>query len=483
VIDLRPINAILGLFVTLLGAMMLLPALVDLLAGSDDWSVFAASSAVSIFIGVALWSSGRTREPPKLNVRQAFLLTTLSWTILSLFAALPFMWSQLNLSFAEAVFEAMSGLTTTGSTVIIGLDRLPPGLLLWRSLLHFYGGIGIIVTAVAILPMLRVGGMQLFRTESSDKSEKTFPAAAQIAASIFGIYVTLNLLCTVAFAIAGMPAFDAVLHGMSTVASGGFSSHDASLGYFNSPAIEWVAIVFMISGALPFALYVQALRGRPQLLVRNPEVRLFLLIVCVVSFLLVVHQISNGIASGHTAIRHAIFHVVTLISTTGFAIEDYSTWGAFSDALLFALMFLGGCMGSTAGGFKMFRVIVVTKTTLQQFMRMLYPNGIFPLSYDQRPLGEDVSSSVFAFSILYVAVFVVVSVALAASGLDFITALSGAIAALANVGPGLGPLIGPAGNFSTITDTNLWLLSLTMLVGRLELFTVLVLLLPRFWRS
>ncbi|GGE35443.1 Trk system potassium uptake protein [Agaricicola taiwanensis] len=482
-IDLRPINAILGLFVTLLGAMMLLPALVDLLAGSDDWSVFAASSAVSIFIGVALYSSGRTKEPPKLNVRQAFLLTTLSWSVLALFASLPFMWSQLNLSFGGAVFEAMSGLTTTGSSVITGLDALPPGLLLWRALLHFYGGIGIIVIALAVLPMLRVGGMQLFRTESSDKSEKMFPAAAQIAASTFGIYAGLNLLCIVAYTLAGMTAFDAVLHGMSTVATGGFSSHDASLGYYDSPTIEWIATLFMISGALPFALYIQVLRGRPAQLTRNPEVRLFLIIVAVVAVLLVIYQERSGIAHGQTAVRHAIFHVVNLMSTTGFAIVDYSAWGAFSDALFFCVMFLGGCMGSTAGGFKMFRLIVVAKTTLQQFMQMLYPNGIFPLTYDRRPMGDDVSSSVFAFSMLYVAVFIFVAVTLAASGLDFITALSASISALGNVGPGLGPLVGPAGNFSTIGEGNLWLLSFTMLVGRLELFTVLVLVLPRFWRS
>ncbi len=482
-IDLRPINAILGLFVTLLGAMMLLPAIVDLLSGSDDWIVFAASSAVSIFVGVALWSSGRTSEAPRLNVRQAFLLTTLSWVVLALFAALPFMWSQLKLGFAAAVFEAMSGLTTTGSTVIVGLDRLPPGLLLWRALLHFYGGIGIIVIALAVLPMLRVGGMQLFRTESSDKSEKLFPAAAQIAASTFGVYVTLNILCTIAYAMAGMPAFDAVLHGMSTVATGGFSSHDASLAYYDSATIEWVAALFMISGALPFALYVQAVRGRPNLLLRNPEVRLFLAIVLVVAIFLVVYQEFYDIAEGHTAVRHAIFNVINLMSTTGFTIVDYGAWGPFPDALFFVVMFLGGCMGSTAGGFKMFRLIVIARTTLQQFMQMLYPNGIFPLTYDRRPLGDDVASSVFAFSMLYVAVFVTVSVLLAATGLDFMTALSASVSALANVGPGLGPLIGPTGNFTGVDESGLWLLSATMLVGRLEIFTVLVLLLPRFWRS
>lgn len=482
-IDLRPINAILGVFLTLLGAMMLIPAMVDVAAGSDDWLIFAASSAVSVFAGGALWTSGRTDGAVTLSIRQAFLLTTFSWVALAAFGALPFVWSQLDLSYAAAFFEAMSGITTTGATVITGLDNLPPGLLLWRALLQAYGGIGIIVVAIAVLPMLRVGGMQLFRTESSDKSEKIFPAAAQVASSLIGVYLLLNLACALAYAAGGMNAFDAILHAMTTISTGGFSTHDASLGYFNKPAVEWVAIIFMILGALPFVLYIQVLRGRPLALYRHLEVRTFIGVIITAAIILWLHMEVAGLFQGADALRQSMFSVVTLVTTTGFAAGDYSAWGPFVNILLLFVMFLGGCTGSTSGGFKTFRLIILSKVAMQQFRRMIYPSGVFPLTYNRRTVDDDIVTSVFVFFMLYTSAFVVISVAMGAMGLDFLSALSVGATTVANVGPALGPIFGPAGNFASLDAPALWLMSFGMLAGRLELFTVLVLFLPRFWRS
>ena len=473
---------IVGAFVALLGVLMIVPVAADLIAGSPNWKVFAASSGVSIFIGGGLWASGRSGERVSLTIRQTFLLTGLSWIALAGFASLPFMWSELDLDFTEAFFEATSGITTTGGTVLTGLDNLPPGLLLWRALLHFYGGIGVIVIAIAVLPMLRIGGMQLFRAESSDRSEKIFPGAAQIAGSIFGVYLALNVACAVAFMLAGMTPFDALLHGMSTVAAGGFAAYDASFAYFQSPAVDWVAIVFMIGASLPFVMYIHAIRGRPGRLWRSSEVRLFFAIVAAATVLLWIYLELRGIASGGTAFRLSAFHVVSLISTTGLATQDYATWGPFTDILFLLLMFIGGCTGSPAGGIKVLRFLIAGKAVAQQMRRMLYPNGVFPLIFEGRTLPDDVVRSVATFFLVYFLAFALLTLGVGATGLDFRTALSAVAANLANAGPGLGPLIGPVGNYSSLSEPALWLLSLAMLLGRLEIFTLLILFLPRFWR-
>jgi trk system potassium uptake protein TrkH len=482
VTDLRPVNAALGILIAVLGTMMIVPAIVDLVHGHDDWIVFVVSAMVTIFAGCMLWLTGRQAGAAKLDLRQAFVLTSLAWVVLSAFAGLPLMWSQLNLSFTRAFFETMSGLTTTGSTVLTGLDTMPPGILLWRSLLHWYGGVGIIVVAIAILPMLRVGGMQLFRTESSDKSEKILPAVTQIANRIIVVYVLLSLACAIVYWIAGMTAFDAVNHAMATLSTGGFSTHDASLGEFKSRTIEYAAIAFMLAGALPMLLYVRMLVGDGAALFRNPEVRLFLVIVLTLAVVSTLQQRLADINSGEQAFRLALFNVTTLITTTGFATVDYGGWGAGSDAILFLVMFLGGCTGSTSGGLKTFRIAIISAMILQHLKRIVYPHGVFPVRYGRKPVADEVVAAVMSFLFLYLMTFIAIAIALSLMGYDFKTAFSATIACVANVGPGLGPIVGPAGNFSTMNDGALWLLSFAMLVGRLELFTVYVLLLPRFWR-
>ncbi len=481
-IDLRPIAAVLGVLLAILGTTMMIPALVDFGAGEGDYLVYVAAAAVTMFVGLSLWLAGRSGEVERLDRRQAFLLTTASWVVVSAFAAIPFMWSEAKLSFTDAYFEAMSGLTTTGATVISGLDTRPPGLLIWRAFLHWYGGIGIIVLAIAFLPMLQIGGMQLFRAESSDKSEKLLPRAAQMAKGILGSYLILSLACAVTYRLCGMTPFDAIAHAMATISTGGFSTHDASIGYFHSAAIDYAAIVFMLAGSLPFVLYVRVLAGDFSRLLANTEVRLFLTIVAIFSAISFVQQVAGGIAQGETALRYALFNVTSLISTTGFVTVDFTHWGPPTDTLYFLVLFLGGCTGSTTGGLKTFRIAIIGSALAQHLKRIVYPRGVFPVRYGGAPVDDAVVSSVLSFVFLYLASFLVIAVAINTAGYDLATALSAAITALANVGPGVGEVVGPAVNFAALPDRVVWLLSAGMLLGRLELFTVLVLLLPRFWR-
>lgn len=481
--DIRPVNAVLGILLLILGAMMLVPAAADAFANPDEAAAFLVTAAFTSFFGTLFWLTGRQESQTTFSLRQAFLLTSLAWIVTSAFAALPFVWGAPKLTYAAAYFEAMSGLTTTGGTAITGLDNQPAGILLWRSMLHFYGGIGIVVMAVMVLPALSIGGMQLFRLESSDKSDKLFPRAAQIAAATFGTYVALNILCAMAYLAAGMPPFDAINHAMSTIATGGMAVSDAQFGKYNSAAIEWIAIAFMLSGALPILIfYKMTIGGSPGALFHSQEVRVFVGIVLIFAVALWAHQELSGIATGHDAIRWAVFNVVTLITTTGFAAVDYTNWGAFSDALLFVVTFIGGCTGSTSGGIKPFRLIILWEAIKQQFKRVIYPNGVFAMTYEGRRLEDAVVASVMSFLVLYLATFVTIGFLLNATGMDAKTALSATIANLSNTGPGLGGQIGPAGSYAGLTGGQYWLLSAAMLVGRLEIVTLFVLLLPRFWR-
>ncbi len=481
-IDFRPVLFIIGILVSTLAVAMFVPAAVDLAAGNDEWQVFGAAAALTLFIGVMVMTTTRSKVR-NLSLRQAFVLTTLSWIVMPAVAALPLVFSGLNLSYTDAFFEAMSGLTTTGSTVIIGLDFSRPGVLLWRALLQWLGGIGIIAMAISILPLLQVGGMQLFRMESSDTSDKVMPRAAQIVTAIAIIYVALTLICALLYWLFGMTGFDAMAHAMTTIATGGFSTHDASIGYFRSARIDATATVFMIVGGLPFVLYLQALRGRPGSLLRDGQVRWFL-IVTVLAVAAMLWWLAGGEPGAlPSAFRRAAFNVVSVITGTGYATEDFSDWGPFAVALLFFLMFVGGCAGSTTCGIKVFRFQVLYATARCQMRRLLQPHGVFIPYYNKRPIAEEVTASVMGFFFLYVIAFALIAIGLGMMNLDFITAVSGAATAISNVGPGLGPVIGPAGSFSVLPDEAKWLLSFAMLLGRLELFTVLVLFLPSFWRS
>ncbi len=482
-IDWRPISLVVGILLIILALFMAPPMVADLTAGNPDWQVFFAAGSVTLFAGVSLALMNRGPEVAELSGRQAFLLTTTVWVVVPSFAALPLAFSELELSAADAYFEAMSGITTTGSTVIVGLDTAPPGILLWRAILQWLGGIGIIVMGVAILPMLRVGGMQLVRTESSDLSEKILPRAAQIASAIGLIYLGFTLLCATLYWWAGMDSFEAAAHAMSTIATGGFSTRDASIAAFANPAVEWIAVVFMLLGSLPFVLYIQATNGQVSALLLDSQVRWFLGIVVVAVAMLSAWLVLIGGQPTEDAVRLAAFNAVSVITTTGFASADYSLWGTFPFVAIFFLMSVGGCTGSTTGGIKTFRFIVLYEVARGQVARLIRPHGVFIPTFGGRPLPEAAAVGVMAFIFLFGLSFVVVAVLLSALGLDYVTAMSGSLSALANVGPGLGPEIGPAGNFSGLPDSAKWLLSFAMLLGRLELFTVLILFAPSFWRA
>lgn len=482
-IDLRPILMVVGILLIILALFMAPPLVADMVAGHPDWQVFSAAGALTLFTGVSLVLMNRSPGFGELTGRQAFLLTAVVWLVIAAFASLPLALSELDLSVADAVFEAMSGITTTGSTVIVGLDHAPPGILLWRAILQWLGGIGIIVMGVAILPILSVGGMQLVRAESSDLSEKILPRAAQIASAIGLIYLALTLACAALYWYAGMTPFDAAAHAMTTIATGGYSTTDASIGGFHSPAIEWIAVVFMILGALPFVLYIQATNGHVAALFRDAQVRWFLGIVAAGSLTIMVWLTVSFGTAPLEALRQACFNTISVITGTGYASSDYGLWGTFPVAALFFLMCVGGCTGSTTGGIKIFRFTVLHAIAKNQVARLVRPHGVYVPTFNRRPLPEAAAISVMAFVFLFALSFSLVAIALSLLGLDYLTAMSGALTALANVGPGLGDVIGPSGNFSSLPESAKWLLAAAMLLGRLELFTVLILFAPSFWRS
>ncbi|MCA8869829.1 MAG: TrkH family potassium uptake protein [Rhodobacteraceae bacterium] len=479
--DLRPVGFVIGLLVAVLGLTMIVPMLMDLADGNAHWPNFAISGFLSCLCGGALAIATANSRKVGLTVRQTFLLTTSIWLILPIFGGLPFMFGATEARFIDAFFEGMSGMTTTGSTVFSGLDDLPRGLLLWRGLLQWFGGVGIIVVAMVFLPELKVGGMQIFRTESFETFGKILPRAAEMARSISGIYVGLTIACVAAYLAVGLQPFDAVVHALTTLSTGGFSTYDASFGTFQGPA-EYVASVFMILASMPFTRYVQFVAGSARPLWRDVQVRDFLAVISVFVLVITLFRIVfNGDHMEHS-FREALFNVTSIISGTGYASVDYQLWGHFPIVLFFLVGLIGGCAGSTCCSVKVFRYRLLMVSLWSQMRKIHSPSGIFRPQFDGRTVSEDVLSSVMAFFILFMVSLAVLSALLAMTGLDMITSISGAATALANVGPGLGDQIGPSGNFAGLNDTAKWLLIFAMLLGRLELMSVFVLFSFSFWR-
>ena len=480
--DFRPIFLVIGILLATLALVMLIPALVDAFTGHSDWEVFAISSGVTLFVGVAMALTSRAGAI-RLTIRQAFAMTTLSWLAMTFFASLPFIYSSLGLNFTDAFFEAMSGITTTGSTVITDLDNAPKGILLWRALLQWLGGIGIIVMAIAVLPMLKVGGMQLFRMESSDQSEKALPRAAQVATAIGVIYLLLSGACAGAYWLAGMSGFDAFAHAMTTIATGGFSTVNASIGHFNNATIDTIAVVGMIIGSLPFILYLKTLQGDFRALFSDTQVQMFLSLVSVVVIMAAGWLwLKNGLGP-ILALRFATFNIVSIITGTGYATSDFSLWGSFALPIFFFIMFIGGCAGSTTCGIKIFRFQVLYAAARSQIHHLLQPHGVFVPQYNRRPISDEVIVSVLSFFFMWFMSFGLLALGLGMLGLDFLTAFSAAATSISNVGPALGPIVGPSGTFQVLPDAAKWLLAGGMLLGRLELFTVIVLFSRSFWRG
>jgi trk system potassium uptake protein TrkH len=482
VINIRIILSIIGLLLVILGLAMLIPVVVDLAVGNQDWQVFLAAAAVALFVGGGLFLSNRGTSGD-FGIRQAFILTTVAWIAIPAFAALPLTFSELNISYTDAFFEAMSGLTTTGSTILTGLDHAPPGILLWRALLQWLGGIGIIVMAIAILPLLSIGGMQLFRMETSNvSSEKAMPRLTEIVKTIVFIYLALSIICAFCLWAAGMTVFEAIAHTMTTISTAGFSTSDGSIGYFNSPLIESIIVVFMIMGALPFLMYMHLMQGKPGSFLKDSQIRWFLSILLIGILAMVLWQMTEENLNFWLALRYATFNVTSVITGTGYSTTDYNAWGGFAVTAFFFFMFIGGCAGSTSCGIKVFRYQILVETVRCQLMQLIRPSGIFKPRYNGRPLSEDAISAVMSYIFLFLLTFAALTIGLSLTGLDFLTAISSAGTSIANVGPGLGEIVGPSGSFKSLPDTAKWLMALGMLLGRLELFTVLVLFSGRFWQ-
>jgi len=483
VLDYRPVLFIFSLMLIALATAMAVPAAVDLIEGHADWSVFVAAMGLSYLVGGSLFFTMRGGDGYRLNLRQAYLLTAVSWTGLASFATMPFLFSDLELSLADAVFETISGITATGATVIVGLERVPPGILVWRAMLQWLGGIGIIAMAIIILPFLRLGGMQLFRVEASNVAEKVLPRTGQIVAYIALIYGGLSLLCAMAYWFLGMSAFDALLHAMTTVSTGGFSTRDASLGAFESPAIEWVSVAFMIAGGAPFLVFIRAVRGQAGAAARDPQLIGFLFLLLVAALVMTGWLMAARDAAPGEALRLATFSIVSIVTTTGYVTADYSAWGQFAEVAFFFLTFIGACGGSTAGGIKIFRLQIMGLMVRAQMRRMIEPAGVFPALYAGQDVTDDIMRSAMAFLFAYILCWVLIALALSALGLDLVTSVSASITALSNVGPALGPIIGPSGTFAPLPDLAKWLLAGGMLFGRLEYFVFLVFLTRWFWRA
>lgn len=479
--DFKPVFFIVGILISILALSMVVPMMADLYFGHEDWKIFFISIVITAFFGGSLILNNNS-PVIKINTRQAFMLIFLSWFGLALFAALPFSLSGLDMSFTDSFFEAMSGITTTGGTVIVGLDTAPPGILLWRGILQWLGGIGIILMAMSILPFLNVGGMQIFRTELSE-NEKVLPRTAQLAASIGMIYATLTILCIVAYMMSGLETFDAIAHALSTISTGGFSTFDSSFAHYHNTVMpEIVCMIFMLLGGLPFVLYLKAVRGNLKPFIRDSQVKWFLCIVLLATASLTAYLIGRDGTEFTEALRRSSFNVISVITGTGFSNGDFNSWGSFAMCIFFFLMLIGGCAGSTSCSIKVFRYQVLFAVTVVQIKKLLYPNGVFIPHYNGKPIPSDVPMSVMGFFFMYMLTCALVAVALSFVGLNFIEAMSGAVTAVSNVGPGLGS-IGPNGNFKHLSDSAKWILSIGMLIGRLEIFTVLVFLTPQFWKK
>jgi trk system potassium uptake protein len=476
----RIIAFINGIFLITLAVGMLVPMLTLLIfERHHELDSFLWSSLITVIAGLAMVAQGRPQNT-QLRPRDMYMLTTASWLIVCVFAALPMTLIH-HISYTDAFFETMSGITTTGSTVLSGLDSASPGLLIWRSMLQWLGGIGFIGMAVAILPLLRVGGMRLFQTESSDWGEKVMPRSHMAAKYIISIFIGFTLIGVFAYRLAGMSWFDAINHSMTSVATGGYSTSDSSMGNFGA-ASHWVAIVLMLLGSLPFTLYVATIRGNRKALLKDEQVRGFLGLLAVTSLMFSIWFWLHSDYSYPDALRIVTLNVVSIVTTTGYAVSDYSLWGDFAVMMFFYLTFVGGCSGSTTGGLKVFRFQVAYTLLRSGLTQLVHPRAVIKQQYNGHNLDEEIVRSILTFSFFFTVTIGAIALGLALLGLDWITALTGAATSVCNVGPGLGPIIGPAGNFSSLPDAAKWLLSLGMLLGRLEILTVLVLITRAFWR-
>ena len=470
----------LGLLQVILGFAMIIPVVVQLIYQEFD-SSFISSGIITVVFGVLFFLSNLDHDK-KLNLPQAFLLTALSWLSIAIFGSLPFIFSNLNLSITDSFFESMSGITTTGSTIIQDLEIAPKSILLWRAILQWLGGIGIIVMAITLMPIMNVGGMQLFKISSNDTAEKILPKSKQISIRLIIIYSILTFICAFFYKLFGMNFFDSLTHSMTTIATGGFSNYNESIGYFDSFLIEITSMIFIVLGSIPFIAYIKFLNGDKKIFFSDTQVVAFLKVTF---FSIIVLSIYLFFSKGfqNESLRSVSFNVISILTGTGYVTKDFDQWGNFPLIFFLILMFIGGCAGSTACGIKIFRVQLLYRFLLNQLKKIIYPRGIFVIKYDKNIIDDKFMSSVISFIYLYIVIFFSLTAILSLTGLDFVTSISGAATSISNVGPGLGDTIGPNGNFSSLENSSKWVLSLGMILGRLELFAILVLFIPSFWRK
>jgi len=473
---------LIGILLIVLGLSMLAPYSMQVVYKENSHS-FVSSSFVTIFIGI-LCLLANLEKDLKLNLRQTFLFSTLAWVTVAIFGSLPFILSNQTFSFSDAFFESMSGITTTGATIISDLDNSPKSILLWRAIMQWLGGIGIVVMAITILPLLKVGGMQLFKMEGPDSTEKILPRTIEVAAIIISTYVILTLFCGFFYWVFGMTVFDSNCHAMTTIATGGFSTHNDSIGFFKNSNIEIVASLFIILGSIPFISYLKFSQGNKKIFFQDVQIKglIYLLVFSIMImflYLLFINYESNLFEK----IRISSFNVISILSGTGYVTDDFGLWGKFSLIFFLFLMFIGGCAGSTACGIKIFRLQMLLIFLKNQVKKLIYPNSIIITKYNNQKISDNFIRSVIIFIFSFLFIFLIIAMLLSISGLDFVTSISGAASSISNVGPGLGEIIGPDGNYKNLPDLSKWILAAGMLLGRLELFAVLVLFFPSFWRN
>ncbi len=473
---------LIGVLILILGISMLIPYAIQLYSEEKSHS-FVSASFITIFFGILFVLANLEREF-KLNLQQTFLFTSLAWIMVAAFGSLPFLLSGENFSISDAFFESMSGITTTGATIIENLDETPKSILLWRAILQWLGGIGIVVMAITILPLLNVGGMQLFKMEGPQATEKILPRTLEVATIIISTYLILTIVCSFFYWVFGMSLFDSLAHSMTTIATGGFSTHNGSIGFFDNPNIEIVATIFIVLGSIPFITYLKFIKGNRKVFLSDNQIKGLIYLILISVFIMFSYLIFiQNEASLLEKIRISSFNVVSILSGTGYVTDDFGLWGKFSLIFFLFLMFIGGCAGSTACGIKIFRLQMLLIFIKNQIKRLIYPNSIIVIKYNNQKITDEFINSVIIFIFSFLFLFLILSMLLSITGLDFITSISGAASAISNVGPGLGDIIGPNGNYKSIPDQAKWLLSFGMLLGRLELFAVLVLFFPSFWRN
>ncbi|MEM7617669.1 MAG: TrkH family potassium uptake protein [Pseudomonadota bacterium] len=472
---------LIGILLSILSVTMIIPVTFSLYYSNSDWKAFLISAFITCFSGVSLVITNKTNM--QIGIKEAFLMTTMAWLSLSCFASLPFIFSNQGINIVDALFESVSGITTTGATVFYNLDNMPRGILIWRAILQWLGGIGIIVIAMAVLPMLKIGGMQLFRTESSDRSDKIIMRATQISGTIGLLYLFATFACFICLLLAGLEIFDAIAHALTTVSTGGFSTHDASIGYYDSFTVEAIVAFFMILASIPFILYIQLLNNAKNMKIFDDQVRFFFIVlissIIIVTYWLYTHNDFDLLQS----FRYSFFNIVSILTTGGFASTDYNSWGPSIITFIFMLGVIGGCTGSTSGGIKIFRFIILYQTAKLQVYKLIKPHGIFNANFNGRKISESVKLSVMSFFILFTFCFLILSILLSFTEMDFLTSMSAAASSISNLGPGLGEIIGPAGNYSTVSNAAKWILMFGMILGRLEIFTIFVLLSAIFWED